>query len=462
MSLIALQSGSIRQRLLAFLLAGAAAMAVVLYFIVRSVAGQLAQESQDNILTASAYSIIDSTRVREGELVIDIPYFAFSMLGNQSDERVFYAIWFGGEFLSGYEGLPRPDGNGARDVTFQSAQFLAQDVRIATARRPISVAAGSSLLEVSVAQTRQGLSDSLARISRLAAGIGAGFFGLAAILAVVIAGTALRPIDRLTASLSRRGPNDLRPVSTDVPTEMAPLVASLNSFMSRLKTSLSRSEDFIAEAAHRLRTPLALVRTQAEITMMRVEKDENRQAMRDMIRAIDETSRTAGQLLDHAMVSFRSDHLDNGVIDLPGLVRDTVERLRPMSDLKDLDLVTSRLDDVSVRGDTILLQSALANVLDNAMKYTPEGGEVDVSVATDGADLAILTVMDTGHGFPDQAQTNLTGRFVRGANTRGIVGSGLGLTIAEDVVRVHGGTLVLSNSEGGGACVTFCLPSVLS
>lgn len=452
------QPGSIRQRLLGFLLVGAAAMAVVLYFIVRSVAGQLAQESQDNILTASAVSIVDSTRVRNGELQVDIPYFAFSMLGNLSDERVFYAIRLGDEFLSGYEALPRPDGNGD-EVTFLSARFLDQDLRVATARRPISLTEGSSVLEVSVAQTRQGLTETLTGITRMAAAIGVGFFALGAILAVLVASTALRPIDRLTASLSRRGPGDLRPVSTPVPAEMAPLVASLNGFMSRLEASLARSEDFIAEAAHRVRTPLALVRTQAEITLRKVAKTENRQAMRDMIRAIDETSRTAGQLLDHAMVSFRADHLDTEEIDLPGLVRDTVERLRPMSELKDIALNAGELQPVKVRGDAILVQSALANLLDNAMKYAPEGGRIDVSVRAEPG-FASLSVKDDGPGFPDPSDTPLTARFVRGDNAGEVVGSGLGLTIADEVVRVHGGTLTLSNGKGGGACATVLLPSV--
>lgn len=451
------QPGSIRQRLLAFLLVGAAAMAVVLYFIVRSVAGLLAQESQDNILSASAFSIIDSTRVLDGELVVDIPYFAFSMLNNASDERVFYAIRLGDEFLSGYEQLPRPNTiNG--EINFHSERFLEQDVRVASARRPISLSEGSSVLEVSIAQTRQGLSETLARITRLAAGIGAGFFALGAVLAVLVANTTFRPIERLTASVSRRGPGDLRPVSTSVPSEMAPLVASLNGFMARLKTSLNRSEDFIAEAAHRVRTPLALVRTQAEITARKVEKPENRQAMRDMIRAIDETSRTAGQLLDHAMVSFRSDDLDAEVIDLPGLVSDTVERLRPMSELKDIALHFRETEPVSVVGDMILLQSALANVLDNALKYTPQGGQIDVKV-TRSDNEALLQVMDSGPGFPSESISSLAERYVRGANANEVVGSGLGLTIAEEVVRVHGGTLTLSNAEGGGACAMFSMPS---
>lgn len=447
---------SIRQRLLTYLLAGAAATAVILYFVVQSVARQLAQESLDNILTASAVSIVDNTRVRGGEIRVDIPYFAFSMLGSTTDERVFYAIWLGDEFLTGYGGLPRDRDTGA--TSLRSAEFLGDEVRIPTIRRPFSVLEGSSTLEVSVAQTLKGQRATLGRISAMAVGIGAGFFVLTAALALVVANMTIRPVNRLTRSLSRRGPADLRPVSTEVPREMAPLVATLNSFMTRLQTSLSRSEDFIAEAAHRVRTPLAIVRTQAEIGMRRAETPENRQNLREVIRAIDETSRTAGQLLDHAMVSFRADSLDDEDVSLSALAQDAVARVRPMAELKEIEIAVATHGDPHLRGDLILLQNALANLLDNALKYTPPEGRIDIAIhRTDTG--PVLTIADDGPGFPENPTAPLTDRFVRGPDVGDIVGSGLGLTIAEEVIRVHGGTLSLSNRPEGGACVSVSFPS---
>lgn len=450
-------STSIRKRLLTYLLTGAAATAVILYFVVQSVAEQLARESQDNILTASAVSIVDNSRVQNGEIMVDIPYFAFSMLGSSADERVFYAIWLGDEFLSGYEDLPRPETDLSTSRHLASAAYLGEDVRIVSARRPISLLEGSAVLEVSIAQTLKGQRATLLRVSRLAVGIGAGFFVLTAVLAIIVANTTIRPVNRLAHSMSRRGPSDLRPVTTEVPAEMAPLVISLNSFMTRLQASLARSEDFIAEAAHRLRTPLALVRTQADISMRHASTPEDRRTLREMIRAIDETSRTAGQLLDHAMVSFRSDSLDDESIPLHTLVHDVVARVQPTSELKEIDIHVTAQEGAHLRGDPILLQSALANLLDNAVKYTPAEGRVDLQVTTRG-DQAIVTISDSGPGFPAPETAGLTTRFVRGSNASGIVGSGLGLTIAEDVVRVHGGTLSLSNTLGGGACVTLCFP----
>ena len=226
---------------------------------------------------------------------------------------------------------------------------------------------------------------------------------------------------------------------------MESLVGALNGFMSRLKTSLTRSEDLIAEAAHRVRTPLTTVRTQAEITLRRVDKPENRQAVREMIRAIDESSRAAGQLLDHAMVSFRSDHLEMEDVDLGRLTCDTVDRVRPMADLRDIDLEVTVVDRaMPVKGDPILMQSALMNLLDNAIKYSPPDSCVHVTTTLTASE-AIIVVRDEGRGFPKADMGRLTRRFVRGSNTDAVVGSGLGLTIAHEVARAHGGRLSARN-----------------
>ena len=449
--------GSLRRRLLLSLLASAAVLAIVVYFVVQSVARQVAQESQDNVLTASALSILDSARLNGGEISIDLPYSALSMLDSISDERVFYAIRLEDEFLSGYADLPEAKENDAATPAYLSAMFLGEEVRVATVRRRMSTDTGRSFLKVSVAQTLSGQKQALARISRTSMGIGAGFFLVSVVLAALISRSTIRPLDRLTESVSRRGPKDLRPVAAPVPSEMVPLVASLNSFMRRLQQSLMRSEDFIAEAAHRVRTPLAVVRTKAEVAQRKSDDPETRKALKEMIYAIDESSRTAGQLLDHAMVTFRLDHLAREEINLHRLVQDTVERMRPTSELKDITLETIGMDNAVIKGDPILVQNALHNLLDNAVKYSPSGAEIHVTLNV-GAHGADVSVKDTGPGFLTDELGELPKRFVRGANTQTIIGSGLGLTIAKEVVEAHGGTLQISNNSGGGACVSLLFP----
>ncbi len=453
--------GSIRRRLIIQLLAGAALLALVVFVIVRGYARDLAAESQDNILAASVTAILDSVSVRDGALQLDIPYSAFSMLGNVSDDRVFYAVSHGPRFITGYEDLPVPVDPRTGAPQFGTAVYDGAEIRVATAARRLSVAGRPEVVAVSVAQTRDGLRQTLTRISRNVAGFGLGFFMLAAALGVFTARSATLPLRDLAVSVSRRGPEDLRPVEAPVPEEMTPLVGALNGFMGRLSAALSRSEDLIAEAAHRVRTPLATVRTQAEITLRRVDKPENREAVREMIRAIDESSRAAGQLLDHAMVSFRSEHLQSAEVGLDRLASDAADRLRPMADLRDiaLELCPAAEPGLKVKGDAILLQSALLNLIDNAIKYAPPDSDVIVRVSREGA-YGTVAVEDAGKGFPPEALGTLTTRFVRGSNTLGVVGSGLGLTIADEVARAHGGHLVLGNldREGGGACARLHLP----
>ena len=438
------------------LLVSAACIAILLFVVVQSVAEQIAQESQDNILAASAISILDSARVVEGEISIDLPYASLSMLDSVTDERAFYAIRLNDEFLSGYSDLPRI--TPPSDITaFQSTTYLDEDIRIASTWRNFSALDGQAYLEISVAQTLTGLNQSIARISRISLAVGFGFFLLSMVIAMVIAQTTIRPLHRLTGSVSRRGPSDLRPLAAPVPTEMAPLVSSLNSLMTRLQKSLSRSEDFIAEAAHRVRTPMAIVRTQAEVTLRRVEKEENRQAVREMIRAVDESSRTAGQLLDHAMVSVRTDNLARESIQLDELIVDVANRLHPISELRDLEIVAKKLESTKIQGDPILVQNAIQNILDNAVKYTD--ADTEITVQLDHSEgFAHIHVRDEGSGFDATEIDRLLQRFERGRNADRIVGSGLGLTIVDDIMRAHRGRITLTNNSGAGACVTLSFP----
>ena len=447
-------SASLRRRLTVVLIGGAAVLALVLYFGVRLYATQIAQQGQDNILKASVTTILDTAVIRDGTLEIDFPYAALAMLNTASDDRVFYAILQDGALVSGYDGLPQRDTAGS-DAASWSADYEGAEVRLTTAGRRLFTTDRETGITVTVAQTQDALSVTLAQISRNVALFGSGFFLLATALSFWATASTIGPLKRLTQSVTRRGPQDLSPVTKPVPAEMVPLVASLNSLMGRLEQSLTRSEDFIAEAAHRVRTPLATVRSHAETTLHRVDKEENRIALRAMIRAIDESSRAAGQLLDHAMTTFRADHLDRQEINLSELVADLVNRLEPVAEMKDIALVLDAQRRVDVSADPILVQNAIRNLIDNALKYSP--AESDIKIIVAHTDHAFVSICDAGPGFPPDQMAGLVHRFARGENAKGITGSGLGLTIAHDVAEAHNGSLHLSNRAGGGACVTLSL-----
>ena len=443
---------SIRRRLVFLLLMGSATLAFLLYFVVQSVARQAAQESQDNILAASAVSILDGVKLVDGQTDVDMPYSSLSMLDSVTDERVFYAIYLDANLLTGYPELIKLQTNTAMVPVFSFGTLFDVDVRIVTVKRQI----GKNEVFVSVAQTLNGQIKVLRNISSIALGVGFGFFVLSAILAFLIAESTIKPLNRLTLSVSRRGPDELRPVSAPVPSEMVPLVNSLNNFMTRLKLSLQRSEEFIAEAAHRVRTPLAVVRTRTEILLREAKTKKSKAELLEVLNAIDDSSRTAGQLLDHAMVSFRLDNLSEDEIEVQFLIKDVIDRISPLYDLKGIQIKNNSIQNCRVIGDPILLQNALHNVLDNALKYCSENDTITVTVK-DISQNCIIEILDSGEGFPENSAL-LTDRFTRGENTKGIVGSGLGLTIAKDVVEAHGGNITISNTEEGGACVTFTLP----
>lgn len=446
-------SGSLRKRLALILTGGAAVIAVILFFAVRVLAAQIAQQGQDDILSASMSSVLDTAVIREGRVTLDFPYSSLSMLNTVADDRVFYAIYEGTTLLSGYAWLVPPIDNPSGSATFKTTSFNADRVRVATGMRVLIGTDGPRNVTVSIGQTQDALSNALNAISRNVALLGLGFFVLSSALALWAASTTSGQMRRLTTSVTRRGPQDLSPVTKPVPSEMAPLVGSLNTFMSRLDHTLTQSEDFIAEAAHRIRTPLATVRSHAEATLQRVEHVENRKSLQSMVRAIDESSRAAGQLLDHAMVTFRAENLEMSQVDLVDLLRDLVQSMSPVAEMKDISITMEIDGPATLEGDAILLQNALRNLIDNALKYAP--AETDVIVRVSGTPRLAVSVIDEGQGFAaDEIQT-LSGRFVRGKGMGNKVGSGLGLTIAQEVAVAHDGVMTLTNTAEGGACVTL-------
>lgn len=453
-------TGSIGRRLTLLLALVAALLSLLSWGVVTTLARQAAERAQDNVLAASATTIAETLRSDQGEVLLELPYSAFSMLGAISEDRVFYRITASNEHLTGYADLPTPTLNAPAvgEVVFGTGEYLGAQIRLASLTRLVFAGAAPSLVTVTVAQTRDGVGAIAREVSQLAASVSLLFFLIAVGLSAVAARTSLKPLNEIADSVARRGPSDLRPLRRDAPSELAPLLFSLNRLMERLGQSLRRSEDFIAEAAHRVRTPLATVRAQAEIALRSTEGATEKRRLRGIIRAVDESSRSAGQLLDHATVAFRADDLSQDVIDLADLATRTAAALEATAAMKDID-IKMKTEHAMVQGDRVLLENALRNVLDNAIKYSPAETRIELHVSKSKAG-GEIKVCDQGPGFGDGPVEVLTERFRRGGNTEGVVGSGLGLTITADVLQAHGGHIKLENITGGnGACVSLVLPS---
>ena len=450
---------SLQVRLLLLLLGVAALLAVVLYLTVRTVANAAAEATQDGVLGAATLAIAERLQGGDQAVGIDLPYEAFSILGSISADRVFYRIDAGERTLTGYADLPAPDVTGpSMAPIFYTRLFRGAEVRIAAVSRTVLVDRQPVAVQVLVAQTRQGQEAIAQSVAQRAAALGVGFFALAAFLSLLATKSTLRPINKLAEAVGRRGPQDLRFVDHPTPSELKPLITALNGFITRLRAGLSRTETFIAEAAHHIRTPLAVVRARAEIAMRQSESEETRAALRSVIRAVEESSRSAGQLLAHATVVYRSDRRIDQQVDLVRLLHELVEAFRPTADLRDMDITLSVPEGaVMVTGDRPLLETALRNLLDNAVKYSADETTVGVSLQQEGGRV-VVRIVDRGRGLSGEDQARLSRRFVRGGNAGDVVGSGLGLTIVEEVTAAHGGIFTLVERDEGGTCAQLSLP----
>jgi two-component system, OmpR family, sensor histidine kinase TctE len=450
---------SLRRRLITQLLLLAAVLAVFLYFAVRLGAERASEATQDAILGAATTAIADQVRSVEGGAEVNLPHGTFSMLGAVGEARVFYRIDVGGQTITGYDDLPPPGRTpGTLAPEFYTVAFRGSDLRVAAAARNLMIDNRLTPVLVLVGQTRESQQAIATQLANRAAGLGLGVFLAAIPLSLLAASRLLRPINRLTEAVGRRGPRDLRPVRHPAPSELAPLIAALNSFIGRLRGALEQTETFIAEAAHHIRTPLATMRSEAELALRHASDEATRVRLRSMIRAVDESARSAGQLLEHATVLYRADQQDLADVDLGAIAAGLVERFRPAAELKEMRiLLESAPDGLPVKGDPVLIEAALRNLIDNAIKYSPPESEVELALAREGH-MARVACRDHGRGLGGAKPAALMARFRRGPNAGDVVGSGLGLTIVSEAVGAMGGRFEIGPAEGGGTCATLWLP----
>ncbi|MFD1796216.1 sensor histidine kinase [Paracoccus aurantiacus] len=449
---------SLRRRLVWQFATLSVLLVVVLFFAVRLAAERASRASQDAVLGAAVIAIGDGIRPVEEGLSVDLPYAAFSMLGAMGSERIFYSLAIGPRLVSGYENLPQPPvAPGDLSPVFYDAPYHDSQLRLAAVTRRVLL--DDSLQEVTVVlgQTRNGQAAIARETARSAAWVGIGFLLLAVPMALWAARAVIGPVDLLAGAVTRRGPRDLRPVRHPAPRELVPLVAALNGFISRLHSTLQLTETFIFEAAHRIRTPLSLVRVEAEIALSETDEEETRARLRRMLRAINESSRSASQILDHATVLYRSEQFEPASLDLGQLTACVLRAVDPIAEMREIEIVSSGLDlPCPIQGDERMLEVAIRNILDNALKYSHDEGRITVTLRqSDGR--AALLVEDEGRGLAP-GDDRLSGRFRRGSNVGDVVGSGLGLTIVEEAATAHGGSFILQSRAEKGACAIFYLP----
>ncbi|MBV8307751.1 MAG: hypothetical protein JO274_09760, partial [Gammaproteobacteria bacterium] len=241
-----------------------------------------------------------------------------------------------------------------------------------------------------------------------------------------------------------------------LPDEVQPLVLALNDLLGRLRGALERERAFMADAAHELRTPLTALHLQMGMLARAGSETEREAAMRTLSSGIERAIHLVEQMLALARQQPRTD-APHVPVRIDELARETVTELVPLADAGSIDLGVAATQPIAVSGDPEALGTLLRNLVDNAVRYTPPGGRVDVSVG--GAPEAPrLLVTDDGPGIPVEERVRVFDRFYRRAGTVQ-PGSGLGLAIVKAIADAHGATLSLGDGPSGkGLAVTVSFP----
>ena len=288
------------------------------------------------------------------------------------------------------------------------------------------------------------------------------FLALLPVLAAmiwVIVGRGLRPLGQVARAVTSRSPSALDPLpERGLPAEVKPLVHALNDLLQRLKGALAAQRSFIADAAHELRTPLAALQLQAQLTERAQDSDARTAALTELKLGLQRTAHVVQQLLTLARQEPGGAERPLAPVRLGELARRIIAELTRLAQQKDLDLGASAIDDeVIVAGDAEALRSLLSNLIENAIRYTPRGGTIDVAIGA-AARVPFLEVSDSGPGIPVHDRERVFDRFYRREETAES-GTGLGLAIVKAVTQRHGARVSLGDSRLGGLSVRVEFPA---
>ncbi|WP_344679088.1 HAMP domain-containing sensor histidine kinase [Saccharopolyspora taberi] len=330
----------------------------------------------------------------------------------------------------------------------------------ATNSRVVAVPAGPNVALV-MSQSLRPTQATLAQLSVVLVVMGGAGILLAAAAGTAVARAGLRPVQRLTAATERVAlTGDLRPIPVSGDDELARLTTSFNRMLGALAESQERQRRLVADAGHELRTPLTSLRTNLELLMASsrpgaptLSPEDRDEMMADVHAQITELSSLVGDLVELARED--TPQAVHEPVDLLEVVERALNRARRRAPRAHF-LV--RLEPWLMMGDATALERAVLNLLDNAAKWSPEGGTVRVDLHPDQAGHTVLEVADAGPGIAPADRPHVFERFYRSSDARTLPGSGLGLSIVKQVAERHGGTVRAGEAPEGGALLTMRLP----
>jgi signal transduction histidine kinase len=299
-------------------------------------------------------------------------------------------------------------------------------------------------------QTRKAMTGQV--VASLAIPLG---FVLLAVSAIAYAqiSAAMRPMLRISAELDARRPDDMRPLSGHrIPQEIAPLFSAFNRLLARLGAAVTREREFADNAAHELRTPLAVLKTRAQIVARDAAEGAHKTHVEQLVRATDRATGVIDQLLQ----LNRSGGGGGDAVNLSDIATSVCRLHAPAALQRNQDFGADIAPDIWVAGQADALAMVVRNLVDNAIRHTPEGSHIDISLFDTPNGKVGLRVCDTGPGIPADRREAAFDRFQRLGSDK--PGSGLGLAIVNRIIAQHDGSISLADNWPQGLCVGISLP----
>ncbi len=485
-----LSNAPLRRQLLLLLLLPIAVVWLASAYVTYAIAYRFATSAYDRALLDSALALAGQVRVEAGRVAVDLPRIAQKVLESDLSDRVYYMVSGpDGAFVMGYRGMPVPPANTVMrpadeiggTIRYYDAEYRGEAVRIAALDVSLSSISDGGLTGQALVQVGETLIDRREMARDILAAILLPQVALMFMLAGIIwfaVGRGLAPLDALSKEIESRSSRDLTPVTEEhAPPEVRRLVGSLNGLLARVAQTLAAQQRFIANAAHQLRTPTAALKTQVELAQRAVDPAETRSRLASIHLATERNARLVNQLLSLARAEpGGTEQLDQRPLDLIELARAAAAQWVPQALARSIDLGFEALPGATggdrgeggqpqaplmVTGDPVMLTEMLANLIDNALRYTPPGGAVTVGVRRTGDPdhpAARLTVEDNGPGVAQAERERVFERFYRVLGT-GTEGAGLGLAIVREIALAHGGQVELGEgADGVGTRVEVTLP----
>ena len=283
------------------------------------------------------------------------------------------------------------------------------------------------------------------------------FIPLLVILIFFAIKKALTPLSALTSDIQSRESNNLKPFSVKkMPSEIRPLGLSLNTFMGKVSDTIGLLKRFTSDAAHQLRTPITALKLQLSLIELAKSNEERQSAIQNLKAGIDRSEQLVSQLLTLARIEPNNQIKEFKPFNLLPLIKESIQELLPFAHEKSIDLGVIIAEDAEMIGVKQDIKVLINNILDNAIRYTPNFGKVDVSIISNSNKI-IFEVCDTGPGIKNDDFERVFERFYRGDN-KDTKGSGLGLSIVQEIAIQHSAKIQLSNlGPGLSFRVIFCI-----